>query len=395
MTTAARHDARVNAAAHPLGWPLTRLVRRAGPMVRVPGIGLVVSGAALCHEVLTRDRDFAKNGPGSFAGTMTRFLGPAALSNMDGDAHQRLRACVADLLAPAPAAALLAVADAPLARLRAELAAGRAVDLVPWGRALSGRIALDMLGVPADEGDAAALALLALGERIAAGLGFRAPSARRARAMHADCDRLAAMARAGWDAPDAEARSVARRLRDLGLTFEEARGVLSILLLAGAITTAAALPRLVALLVDGGQWEAARERSPDGLGPVLAEGLRFAAPVPATVRIAARDLTLDGRRVRQGTRVVVLACNAARDPALFPDPDRFDVTRTHDPRARHLWFGAGPHFCLGFALAQRQLRRTLEALLSVPGTPRIVRRRTARGALIPAYASLVLRVEPA
>jgi cytochrome P450 len=89
----------------------------------------------------------------------------------------------------------------------------------------------------------------------------------------------------------------------------------------------------------------------------------------------------------------VLACNAARDPALFPDPDRFDVTRTHDARARHLWFGAGPHFCLGFALAQRQLRRTLEALLSVPGTPRIVRRRVAHGALIPAYASLVLCVD--
>ena len=395
MTTAAWHDARVNAAAHPFGWPLTRLVRRAGPMVRVPGLGLVVSGAALSHEVLTRDRDFAKNGPGSFAGTMTRFLGPAALSNMDGDAHQRLRACVADLLAPAPSAALLAVADAPLAQLRAELAAGRAVDLVPWGRALSGRVALDMLGVPAADGDAAALALLALGERIAAGLGFRAPSARRARAMHADCDRLAAMARVGWDASDGATRSVARRLRDLGLTFEEARGVLSILLLAGAITTAAALPRLVALLVDAGQWDAARDRAPDGLAGVLAEGLRFAAPVPATVRIAARDVSLDGRRVRRGTRVVVLACNAARDPALFPDPDRFDVARTHDPRARHLWFGAGPHFCLGFALAQRQLRRSLATLLAVDGTPRIVRRRVARGALIPAYASLVLRVDAA
>ncbi|GLC25645.1 cytochrome P450 [Roseisolibacter agri] len=393
--TAAWHDARVNAAAHPFGWPLTRLVRCAGPVVRVPGLGLVVSGAALCHEVLTRDRDFAKNGPGSFAATMTRFLGPAALSNMDGDAHQRLRARVADLLAPAPAEALLALAEAPLARLRAELTAGDAVDLVPRARALSGRVALDMLGVTADDGDDSALALLALGERIAAGLGFRAPSARRARAMHADCDRLAAMARARWDAPDVAPRSVIGRLRALGLTFEEARGVLSILLLAGAITTAAALPRLVALLVDGQQWEAARARAQYDLGAVLAEGLRFAAPVPATVRIAARDVSLDGRRVREGTRVVVLACNAARDPALFPDPDRFDVTRTHDARARHLWFGAGPHFCIGFALAQRQLRRTLEALLAVPGTPRIVHRRAARGALIPAYASLVLRVEPA
>jgi cytochrome P450 len=378
----------------------------------VPGLGLVVSGAALGHEVLARDADFPKNGPGSLAATFTRFLGPAALANMDGEPHRLLRARLADLMAPAAAPALLAALGPPLAALRADLAAGRAVDLARWSRAASGRLTYSLLGVPlpgADrpggdtgggaEGDAAALALVALGERIAAGLTFRPPAGRRARALAADCARLADLARRGYEGPGAPAGSFVRRLRDLGLAFDEARGVVSLVFVAGTLTTSAALPRLVALLADAGQLAtlgAARRAGDAAAVPrAVAEGLRFAAPVPATVRVAARDTRLGGRRVAAGTRVVLLTANMARDPALFPDPDRFDAGRVHDARARHLWYGAGPHFCLGFAVAQRQLAVALEAVLDgaeAAGAPlRVVARRAARGALLPAYARLVVQ----
>jgi cytochrome P450 len=192
---------------------------------------------------------------------------------------------------------------------------------------------------------------VALGERIAAGLTFRPPAGRRARALAADCARLADLARRGYEGPGAPAGSFVRRLRDLGLAFDEARGVVSLVFVAGTLTTSAALPRLVALLADAGQLAtlgAARRAGDAAAVPrAVAEGLRFAAPVPATVRVAARDTRLGGRRVAAGTRVVLLTANMARDPALFPDPDRFDAGRVHDARARHLWYGAGPHFCLG------------------------------------------------
>jgi cytochrome P450 len=113
------------------------------------------------------------------------------------------------------------------------------------------------------------------------------------------------------------------------------------------------------------------------------------------MRIAHRAVELRGRSIKAGTRIVILTCNLARDANLFPDPDRFDAARVHDPRARHLWFGAGPHFCLGFAVAQLQLRLVLEALLAEPGELRIVRRKAARGVIVPAYARLDVQLHKA
>lgn len=188
--------------------------------------------------------------------------------------------------------------------------------------------------------------------------------------------------------------SLVRRLRSLGVSFEETRGVISIVFVAGTLTTALALPRIVALLIDSGQIGRLREGR-DIIARALDEGLRYVTPTPATVRIADRDVMLRGRRVRAGTRMVILTANLTRDPQIFPDPFRFDVDRVLDPRGRHLWYGAGPHFCFGFALAQRELHRVLETLALLPGRLVIVRRRPAFGALLPRYDRLAIRLVPA
>jgi cytochrome P450 len=132
---------------------------------------------------------------------------------------------------------------------------------------------------------------------------------------------------------------------------------------------------------------------PDAISRAIAEGLRYVAPVPATVRIAARDSSVKGYEVAAGERLVILTCNLARDAGFFPDPDRFDASRVHDPRARNLWYGAGPHFCLGFAVAQRELHLTLDALLAEPGELRIVRRRVGVRRLLAGYSSLQIRLD--
>lgn len=79
------------------------------------------------------------------------------------------------------------------------------------------------------------------------------------------------------------------------------------------------------------------------------EFLRYESPVQVTNRTALEDVELDGRTIRAGDSVLVVLAAANRDPAVFPDPDRLDVTRKGKPNHA---FGVGIHFCLGGPLAR-------------------------------------------
>jgi len=92
------------------------------------------------------------------------------------------------------------------------------------------------------------------------------------------------------------------------------------------------------------------------------ETLRFEAPVQATSRWAAEEMTLLGNQVPAGTKVVLILGAANRDPARFADPGRFDPDRRD---IQPLSFGAGSHFCLGAPLSR------MEAQIALP---RLVRR---------------------
>jgi len=72
-------------------------------------------------------------------------------------------------------------------------------------------------------------------------------------------------------------------------------------------------------------------------------------------RIAAADLHIGDTDIHQGDVVMMFYAAAHRDPAAFPDPDRFDPTR----ETRHLAFGLGAHFCLGAPLARLETRIAL------------------------------------
>ena len=85
----------------------------------------------------------------------------------------------------------------------------------------------------------------------------------------------------------------------LGASFEETRGVVSIFFVAGTLTTALSLPRIVAVLIDSGQIGRLREGG-DSIARALEEGLRYVTPIPATVRIADLDLRV---RFARGERI--------------------------------------------------------------------------------------------
>jgi unspecific monooxygenase len=77
-------------------------------------------------------------------------------------------------------------------------------------------------------------------------------------------------------------------------------------------------------------------------------------------RYALRDFELRGKQVKKGQLLMLSFMGAHRDPAVFPDPDRFDVTR--DTRDLTI-FGHGPHYCLGANLARTELRCMFDAAL--------------------------------
>ena len=93
----------------------------------------------------------------------------------------------------------------------------------------------------------------------------------------------------------------------------------------------------------------------------IEEILRYEAPSPVQARYVARDVEHHGRRIVQGSILVLLNGSANRDERRFEDPDRFDVRRD---MGRHLSFGYGIHLCLGAALARLEGRVALDEVLS-------------------------------
>ena len=97
------------------------------------------------------------------------------------------------------------------------------------------------------------------------------------------------------------------------------------------------------------------------LPQAIDEMLRFATPVMQFRRTVMEDLEISGQSIRKGEKVVIYYGAANRDPDVFPDPDRFDITRGADP---HLAFGTGTHFCAGSHMARLEMRVTFEELLA-------------------------------
>jgi cytochrome P450 len=96
------------------------------------------------------------------------------------------------------------------------------------------------------------------------------------------------------------------------------------------------------------QWERL-VADPSLAGSAVEEYLRYDGPSGALARVAAADLEMGGKTIREGQRLFAFMNSANRDPEAVADPDRFDIGR--EPNA-HLTFGHGIHFCLGAPLAR-------------------------------------------
>jgi cytochrome P450 len=376
-------EERLYTTAHPIAYPLLRAVARRGPIVRVPGVGVVVNDARLAREILMDGETFRKDGPGSPGELWTPVLGPSVLLNMEGEAHRALRRRLTDLFVPSYTEALCArVLAEPLERLTDRLRRGATIDLVDFARVMAGTVIGEVIGLEGG-GEAAYRDLFEQGERIVALVSLRtrrlSPSqVRRARDV---LDPLGDIAAKSYLAGDES--TVMGRMRALGLSEDEARGAAGAFFLTGTETVATLLPRLIALLHDHGR-QARVAGDPSLLDRAIEEAMRVTTPTPVMLRSVHRPAVAGGVAVRPGDRVLIATHNCCR--AYGP----FDLDRPHPPELRRLWFGAGPHFCIGYPLAMAQIRLAARTLLAAAPLV-ITRRAAARNVLIPTYRYLAVR----
>jgi cytochrome P450 len=332
-------------------YPVLARLREQEPVAWVPVLdGWLVTRRDLCIAVM-RDADrFTVDDPRF---STARVVGPSMLS-LDGDEHRRHR----DPFAAAFRRPQVMERFADRVRDEAMTLIDR---LVPAGHA---EIRRDLAGPLAVRVVAAALDLLDVEPGVVLGWYDEIVGA---------VDRVSAGGEIGDRAPAA----VATLARHVGGTIDLGNGVLAD---ATADLTRPEIVSNAAVMMFGGIetsegmttslfWHLLT--TPGVLEAVLAdrslaanaveESLRLEPAAGRVDRYATADVGLGGSTIRRGDLVIVSLTAANRDPATFPDPDRFDVRREN--ARSHLAFAQGPHACVGLHLARLETQDALEAAL--------------------------------
>lgn len=365
-------------------------LRREAPVCRVPepAVGPWKEGPGFWAVFRHADVKHVLRTPGDFSSHLgaTQIRDPdtpadlefvqAMMLNTDPPDHSRLRRIVAAAFTPRAVRTL----EAAIAERAASLFAAGECDFVEVAADLPVWTLAHVMGVPAQDrrllydwasrvigyqddeyaglSTADAARLTPMGRQAVAARPRPAPGANpRSRAALRDMFGYAhALARSPQD-PESVMSAMLRG----GLTEAEFENMFFLFAVAGNETLRNGIPGGLLTLLEHPAQFARLRRDPSLLGPAVEEMLRFWPPVIHFRRTATRDLTLGGRRVRAGEKVVVYHASANRDPSVFPDPDRFDVARTPND---HVSFGSGPHVCLGAHLARVQLRAVFAELLT-------------------------------
>lgn len=274
---------------------------------------------------------------------------PLLVSSLDGERHARVRKLMAQAFSPrmvdrleprvqSIVDSLLDSLDAP-----ADLVAGLCAPLPLM-------VICELLGVPYSE----ATAIRGWTRRLFV-TNITADELRTAQKEMQDW--LATLVREKRAKPDDALISAMVAANDAGDHLTEAELLANIegLLIAGHETTVNQLGNSLLTLLRHPDQLALLRSSPDLIGPAVEELLRYSRLfTSAEVRVTTEPVELEGIRLGADASVLPVIVAANRDPSVYPDPGRFDITR--EGPAAHLSFGHGPHFCLGALLARREMR---------------------------------------
>lgn len=353
-------------------YPLYEEMRAHGAVVDLDGAHLFVTGHAECARAL-RDPDLLSTDgavqdarlPGWREHSSWRWLTSNMLFSNNPN-HERYRRFFSSAFSARSVAAFKPLVDhqatAAVDRVAELGARGEPVDLVAE---FSFRFAIGviggLLGVPEEDqadmrgliGDIT-LALDPIGD-----LSELEPGDAAMDSLAVYFHELVAERRAS---PRSDLTSDFVRASDTGGELDERELVANLMLLIVAATEAPQdlLSNMVRLALEHPEYA---DGLRDGTLPAagfVEETLRFDPAVQALNRVAAQDMYYFGTKIAKGTPLTLLIAAGNRDPRRFPEPQRFDPTRTNN---QPLTLSGGAHYCLGAALARMSAETAVPLLL--------------------------------
>ncbi|MDX3533033.1 cytochrome P450 [Streptomyces sp. MB09-01] len=341
-------------------------LRAAGPVHRVAlpdgsPVWLVTHEAdvraGLSDQRLSVDKSHASTGFSGFS------LPPALdrnLLNIDPDDHLRLRRLVAKGFTARHVEVLResigAAVDGQVAQLAAEIAGTGEADLVTeFARPLPLRVIGALLDIPAgDQERFAAWVATMLGPRSREGLVQAIGD------IHRFLVDLVALRRAA-PGDDMLSSLIAARDEEDRLTEDELVSLAFLILGAGSENVQHVISAGVLTLIEHPEQLAELRARPARVADAVEELLRYTSPNQTAIRrFPTEAVEIGGVRIPAGDTVLFGLASAHRDPARYPDPDRFDIDRADKA---HLALGHGMHYCLGAPLARLQLTLALTSII--------------------------------
>ena len=276
--------------------------------------------------------------------------------------HTRLRGLVNKAFTPARVEALRPLIERTAHRLLDEVVQRGEMDLLAdFAEPLPVLVIADLLGVPQEVRPR----LRPWSNRIVA-MYELSPSpedahcANRAVTEFAACLRGLAAERKLQPQDDLISALVAAEEQGSRLSEDELIATCILLLNAGHEATVNAIANGMLALFHHPDQYALLRRSPQLLKSAVEEMLRYDSPLQLFRRWVREDVEYKGNGLRKGGQAALLYAAGNRDPARFPDPHRFDITRSDNP---HLTFGMGIHYCVGAPLARLEMQVAVQALL--------------------------------
>lgn len=334
--------------------------------IRNLGMWYVVDYDAV-SQILMDDRRFVTT---SVRSTIFDTFGRQLLSE-EGDGHRRLRS---RLQPPFRARFVQRQLEPVIRRLVDELIAGFATDgqadlRSQFARRLPVQTMLKLFGLPDDDEDRLRGWYDAF-ERALANFTWQPDI--RAAAHHAIAefhDHMRRVIERVYSTPDDSLTSaLVHAPGETGLSDEEIRNNASIILFGGISTVEALILNTVWAFSRHPESQALVEADWSLLPNAIEEVIRWHSPVQSATRHVVEDIEFRGIRFETGDIVNCMLGAANRDPAVFENPDGFDIGRQFARSRPHLGFAAGPHTCLGSHLARLEARIALQALYQrLPG----------------------------